>query len=258
MGSPNLYEIDLERKGAFCMACGSTEIHVCRSSNGEISNVFCLNRYQELLQERKNQAAKPKEQSPARNPKPYHSLSAIDPENMTATCAVCGSTKISNRYVSKDKSIRYECFSLTRARTRRHHRNRYVFRNYSPFAHSLSEIDEQKKTARCSICGPVEIYLWQGKQMGRRCSNASARNSPGAQKVRREINTTLIYRYRADHGCKVCRQKKNLLKLYLYRDKKEIEIERLLKLNRAQLMHEFGNCEVPCDCCRDLDDEEFT
>ena len=134
-------------------------------------------------------------------------------------------------------------------------------RTSSPFAHTLSEIDEEKKTAVCSQCGFVEIYVWQGKRkIGRRCSNASVKGVPPAQKIRREVNTNLINRYKVEHGCKRCGYNKNHLRLYLYTrnpHKNDPKIEKLLKLSRERLIQELEKSDILCAICRSLVQKEF-
>jgi hypothetical protein len=245
-----LYEIDLERNTAFCTACGYIEIHVVKGRTRQ-SKVYCGIRFQEMREQYKKPFREEKRGNQVK--KPRHTLSQIDPEKGTAICAICGPTDI--RKQSKKGSILYVCGKVNREYQSPYHRNYYVRKTDNPLIHSLSEINEEKKTAVCSICGPVEIYVWQGRRkIGCRCSNASITYSPRPSKLRREINTTLIYQYKADYGCERCGQNKNLLNMYLYsRDsvQKEIKIESLLRLARQELMQELENCEVICGNCRD-------
>ena len=169
----NLYEVDLEQKTAFCTACGTTKIYVTKSRTKHTPKVFCLNRHRELRQEEKSRLDQKRRLKPGW--KPRHSLSAIDIEKRTAICAVCGPTDIQKH---TDRGVtRYICATKVRPYTRSYRRLHYVPRTISPTAHTLTEIDEEKKTAVCSKCGAVAIYVWQGKRkIGRRCSNASIRS----------------------------------------------------------------------------------
>src|SRR5919108_4048890 len=238
----HLHEINLEHKVAFCSICGPTEIYVSKAQEGEKPKVFCLNRWQES-QERIKQIRQEKRQLQP-SWKPRHSLSEIDVERMTAICSICGPTQIRKR-VGK-KYTNYLCVNQLRTYLRKHKRNQYTSRVSNPLSHILSEIDEENKTAVCSRCGLVEIYMWQGKRkMGRRCSNASVEDSPGAQKIRREINTNLINRYIVERGCRRCGYNSNLNRLFLHSqnpNKKAPKIEKLLKLNREDLMRELEGC----------------
>ena len=241
-----LYDIDLEHKIAFCAVCGFTEIYVKESKIQEKPKVYCANRIQEVRQQSKKPLNEEKSQKPPKSPR--HQLSEIDPEKMTAICAVCGPTGIRKDHKG------YLCAKKARSYQTPYSRNYYRPRFYSPRVHSLTEVDEEKKTAVCSICGPVEIYLWQGRRkLGRRCSNASVIESPGAQKVRREMNTNVINRHKVEHGCKRCGYNENIHLLYLYGgspEKKELKIEKLLKLAPKVLAQELENCEAFCVNCR--------
>jgi len=245
----HLHEIDREHRIALCSVCGWTEIHVPKSRTEPLPKVFCLRRWQELKQGNKRLLNEKRSLKPGW--KPRHSLSEIDTEKMTAICSVCGLTDIWKS--TEKKSTRYLCGNRERLYGRKYHRNYYTSRKSNPLSHILSEIDEENKTAVCSICGPVNIYMWQGKRkIGRRCSNASVKGVPEAQKIRREINTNLINRYKAENGCRRCGYNTNLNRLHLHSrkpNKKDLKIEMLLKLNREDLMRELGDCEVLCVNC---------
>jgi hypothetical protein len=248
----NLYEIDLERKTAFCTVCGYTEIHVSKSRTKLTPKVFCICRYRELVEEQR----KTRREEGGLKPgwKPRHFLSEIDSEKMTAHCSICGPTKIRKRNYKGFPS--YACATNERGYGQKYRRTHYTSRVSSPLVHVLSQIDEENKTAVCSLCGPVEIYVWQGeRKVGRRCSNARVVKIPPAQKIRREFNPNIIDRYKVEQGCKHCgyNTNPNLLNLRSHAsDKKVLRIEKLLMLNRKDLMQELENCEVLCIYCCSL------
>ena len=248
----NLHEINLERQTAFCTVCGYTEIHITKSRTRGQAKVYCVSRFQELSQE--NQKRQREERRSRPGWKPRHSLSQIDTEKKTATCSVCGPTDIW-KDTNKD-SHGYICAKKARVYGRKYHRNYYASRRSNPHLHILSQIDEEEKTAVCSICGPVSIYMWQTeRKIGRRCSNASVQGVPPAQKIRREVNTNLINHYKVEHGCRRCGYNANLNFLDLSSrspDKKVPKIEKLLKLTHTDLTEMLENCEVLCIYCRSL------
>ena len=248
----HLHEIDREHRTALCSVCGRTEIYVAKSRTDRTPRVFCINRWRESQEANKRRISEKQRLQPGW--KPRHSLSEIDTEKMTAICSVCGLTDI---WKSTEKqSTRYLCANKERTYQRKYRRNQYTSRIANPLFHTLSEIDEDNKNAVCSRCGPVQIYMWQGeRKIGRRCSNASVEGVPEAQKIRREINTNLINRYKVEHGCERCGFNMNLTRLYLHSrnpDKKAPKIEKLLKLNRQDLMRELEDYEVLCGDCHHL------
>src|SRR5688500_1318534 len=132
-----------------------------------------------------------------------HKLCEIDLERRTAFCSECGSTDIRMQTVNKYSYVR--CANKEREYTREYRRKHYSSQLASPHAHVLSQIDEEKKTAICSLCGPIAIYVWKNKRkIGRRCSNAGIRSGSPALETRRRVNATIIDRYMAEHGCQRC------------------------------------------------------
>src|SRR5215207_7905258 len=115
-----------------------------------------------------------------------HSLSEIDTEKMTANCAVCGQTDIRKRRVSRFTV--YICATKKRtyaAQYRLIHSPPHA-RTYSPAAHVLSDINDEKKIAVCSQCGFVKIYVSRHKNsISRRCSKANILAVREAQKSAR-------------------------------------------------------------------------
>jgi hypothetical protein len=240
-----LFEIDREKKTAYCSACGWTEIHIPKSRK-ENPKIFCLKRFEELKSsERENYRAR-------HVLKPRHSLSHIDPDAGTAICSVCGPTGLwKNR---NNGSLTYICATKYRARVRKYMRRLRPPITSFPNAHVLSSIDEEKKTAVCSQCGPVAIYMWQGKkQFGCRCSNAPVRRIPEALKIRQRINTELIDKYKLESGCKDCGERADPAGLLLQnkvRGKTVPKITRMLSLNQKELTAVLANCEVVCTDCQ--------
>jgi hypothetical protein len=172
-----LYEVDLERKTAFCTACGYTEIYVPNTRTRTKPKVICINRARELWldnQAKQNRLRVEKRSQPGW--KPRHTLTEINPETLRAICAICGPTDV--RKITSRRYSRYDCFTKKRNYMRKYKRSRYVARFTNP--HALSQIDEKNKTAVCAKCGLVEIEIWQGKKkINRRCIN-----------VRNELNRT--------------------------------------------------------------------
>jgi hypothetical protein len=118
-----------------------------------------------------------------------HSLSEIDTKKMTAKCAVCGQTDIRKR--RNARFTVYICATKKRdyaAQYRLLHSPPHTWA-YSPNAHVLSEIDDEKKTAVCSQCGLVKIYISHHKNsISRRCSKANILAVRKAQQKRQEDN----------------------------------------------------------------------
>jgi len=168
-----LYEIDLENKTAFCTVCGHTEIYVPRSRTGASPKVFCIERAYQLRKnaDEKRRRIREKRQSQP-DWKPRHSLSEIDPEKLTAICAICGPTYV--RKHNRKPYTSYYCANRLKETNRKYHRLSYVSKSSNPLVHKLSGVDEEKKTAMCSRCGLVEIVMWKTKKkINRRCINAT-------------------------------------------------------------------------------------
>lgn len=250
-----LYYVHLETKTAYCSVCGPTDIFVTKKEGKP--KAFCLNRIRKNKEAQKRRLDEKRRLQPGW--KPRHSLSQIDTERMTAVCAVCGPTDIQRR-LSKG-IVRFLCATKVRPYIRNYRRLHYSPRRVSAIAHTLSQIDEQKKTAVCSRCGPIDIYVWQGKvKMSRRCSNARIRKGSPAEEIRREFNTNLINQYKIEQGCKRCGYNRNPDRLHFQSripGPKILKIEKLLKLNHERLLQELKRVDFLCEICLGLDHAEF-
>jgi len=198
-----------------------------------------------------------------------HNLYEIDPEKMTATCAICGPTEIRKRKLLK-KYTAYICATKKREYAReyrlknlenakQYHLKRFPPhpRIFSPSAHFLSEVDYVNKTAVCAQCGLVKIYVWRTKNtIGRRCSRANIQNSMAALQRRKESNGKLVNEYKVQHGCQRCGYNSDPLGLTLYRHIRNKEHETIIKkqllFGRERLLKELKKYEVLCESCYPL------
>jgi hypothetical protein len=167
-----LYEIDFENKTAFCTVCGHTEIYIHKTRKQTGSKVYCIHRANQLKAKRKERSRRISEERQSKSGwKPRHALTEIDPEKLTAVCAICGPTKVIKTI--REPYTSYYCANKRREVFRKYHRLSYISKSTNPLIHKLSEVDEVKKTAVCSRCGPVEIVIWRTKKkINRRCINA--------------------------------------------------------------------------------------
>jgi hypothetical protein len=244
-----LYFVDLEYKTAFCSVCGPTDIYLRKSRTDAPPKAICLNRLK---------ASQQAEKQPTRGlrrtgPKPLHPLSEIDEEKLRAVCAVCGPTDIRKR--AGKKYTTYSCANRERGYGRKYRRSHYIARTSNPFAHTLSEIDEVKKTAVCSRCGPVEINVWRGKKkINRRCINADS-DLKQTRQNRKEARKQLIAEYKVQRGCQRCGYNANPLGLELHPrnpDQKHPQMGRLLQFSSVHLPQELENYDVLCAVCHRL------
>jgi hypothetical protein len=100
-----------------------------------------------------------------------HRLSEIDTKKMRAVCAVCGPTDILRNGSGKDYT-NYLCATNRKQSSEAYRRERGIPPR-NPSHHHLSQIDDENKTAVCSRCGSVPIYVSDlGYRIQRRCKNA--------------------------------------------------------------------------------------
>jgi hypothetical protein len=166
-----LYEIDLDKRTAFCVVCGYTEIFIPNTRKRTNPKPKCITRARELKANRQEEKYILKEEKQLLPTwRPQHSLSEINVVKMTAICAVCGPTDIWKN-TDKDK-LRFICATRWRDYMRQYKRVHYVGRSSNP--HALSEVDEEKGTAMCAKCGHVKIEIkYTNKKIMRRCINRS-------------------------------------------------------------------------------------
>jgi len=185
--------------------------------------------------------------------KPRHSLSEINAEKMTAVCSVCGPTDIRKRKV-KQKGPFFIC-----AEQKRDYRLEYRLSHYVPqprklrqSGHSLSEIDDENKTAVCLQCGRVRIYVSRVKgKVIRRCSKASLEYTLRV----RQNNQRFIDEYMVQQGCQQCGYNANPVVLELHQRnlaEKDVKTTKLAMFGRKRLLQEFEKCDVLCLNCHRL------
>ena len=114
-----------------------------------------------------------------------HTLSQIDVKKMKAICAVCGQTDIRKRRAGKYTV--YICATKKQEYARAYRLQHAHPRIYPQTAHVLSNVDYENKTAFCSQCGPVKIYISprKGRAPDRHCSKANIASVMRAQAARK-------------------------------------------------------------------------
>ena len=168
----NLYEIDLERLRAFCTVCGYTDIVLPKSRSNIKIKPVCIARAREMRENRLQKLELAREERQARKGgQPRHIVSDIEPQAMTAICAVCGPTDIWKRPNAYKGKTLYVCGTKNREYLRKYRRAHREGRSSNP--HALSQVNEEAGTAVCATCGPVKIEIrLVNKYITRRCINA--------------------------------------------------------------------------------------
>lgn len=191
------------------------------------------------------------------DPNLRHSLSSIDTKSLTAICAVCGPTAV-RKSTRDNKYSTYICIEGNRQRSaayRLAHPKISRRQQRKTTSHILSNVDDENKTATCSICGSVKIYIRRGKEFDTRvCKNAATKRSQSAVKKRREENLEFIESYKLSLGCKNCGSRESTIKLEFHapgRSRKEDHVNKLLRFKRERLILELEKYDVLCENCHD-------
>jgi hypothetical protein len=245
-----LFEIDQDKKTAYCSACGWTKIHLYKTRTTQKPKVVCVKRYRESHKANKIWVSIKRPQKS--NPQSKHVLSEIDVDKLRGVCSICGRTDLERR--TYKTSTYYYCATNIRAKARKATPIKRSASISNSTAHKLSQIDIEHKLAVCSVCGLVEIYIWRGaRKIAMCCSNAKVQKGSSAENIRREINIQLINDYKVKNGCINCGYKKHPFKLYLCSPYTKIEehyIARLLRLTKKDLISNLDNCQVHCVNCQ--------
>ena len=196
-----------------------------------------------------------------------HKLTNIDEENHTAICSVCGPADI---YITSQGRL---CATRIRERNAiitKERREEYLKtprkakpRVYRSLAHILSDIRDDEKTATCSVCGPVRMYVSShsdGKYVTRRCAKANGKGVAVAKEARRSSNRVFLDEYKTERGCAKCGYNSSPLGLDLHhRDpaEKDLQISGSSSYSRERLLQELEKCDVLCAICHRLIHEEL-
>lgn len=133
-----LSDLNEEARTATCCLCGFVRVYKNRSNSKQL---WSCSRH---LPDRKPGVAL------------GHVLTEIDEEIRTAMCAGCnGRVQVVWKFRGRGQTSSEGRFICT-------HRSAV-----SKMRHSLTDIDEELRSAQCLICGPVKIH-WQGRNDGRK------------------------------------------------------------------------------------------
>lgn len=189
------------------------------------------------------------------DPKLRHSLSSIDTKALTAICAVCGPTAV-RKSTRDNKYSTYICIEGNRQRSaayRLAHPKISRIQQRKTTSHILSNVDDENKTATCSMCGSVKIYIRRGKIFDTRvCKNAANTRSQKAVEKRRADNLEFIESYKLSLGCRKCGSHDSTLKLEFHalgKSRREDHINKLLRFKRERLVLELEKYHVLCKEC---------
>ncbi len=216
---------------------------------------------------------------------PNHCLTHVDLEQKTAVCAVCGPTRIYvfqyrgqtrracvNKYreLAKEKYTRRktEYWKTHQPKPRARSRSRVAPapkprhpRVYDSTAHVLSQVDDSRRTAVCSICGPVKMYVFfHGSYTTRRCAIANAQNTTAARRKRSDANKLFLDQYKISQGCQRCGYNASPIGLDLHHRnpaEKDLEIAKAVQCSRERLIQELEKCDVLCAICHRLVHDEI-
>lgn len=186
-----------------------------------------------------------------------HSLASIDKESLTAICAVCGPTEV-RRYTRDNKYTTYICIKGNRQRSAAYqlaHPKISRLQQRRTTSHILSDVNDEKRSATCSICGPVKIYIRRGKIFDTRvCKNAANKRSQTAIKKRQADNLQFVESYKLSLGCKNCGYRESSQRLEFHapdNDRRADHINKLMRLKREHLIMELEKYDVLCKDCHD-------
>lgn len=124
----------------------------------------------------------------------------------------------------------------------------------SALIHHLTQIDPEHRTAVCSVCGSVKIYVSRSRQYSSwRCGKAFVVQGTQAKYARKEANTELINEYKRRKVCKRCGywsldpSEYRFFEIHLPR-KEKIEIL-AWSASRERLIRELEKRDLYCKKC---------